>query len=88
MQEYKFIDGLSGSFLSGETRRYLALEKLSLTVSLHGEQAAKERELALRRLQEKKLIQEWGFDPLELEFLSDETISFILYRAETLYEHG
>jgi hypothetical protein len=88
MNEYKFIDGLSGSFLSGETRRYLALEKLSLTVSLHREQAEKERKLALRELQEQKLVREWGFDPLELEFLSDETISFILYRAEILYEHG
>ena len=88
MNEYKFIDGISGSFLSVSSRMFFAKEKLSLTVSLHQEQAARERELEVRRLQERKLIEEWGFDPLELEFLSDETIATILYRAETLYEHS
>jgi hypothetical protein len=88
MNEYSFIDGLSGSLLSAETRQYFALQKLKLTVSLHQEQAAKERELDVRQLQEQKLVREWGFDPLEVEFLSDSTISSILYRAETLYKHG
>ena len=86
MQDYNFIDGLQGSLLDAETRRFFALEKLNLTVLLHREQAARDREQAARELRSKKL-EEWGFDPLYLEFLCDESIESILYQLEMLHEY-